>query len=315
MPWPDLSKLRNIAPQPFPPFGKLLREQRTLRGMSLEEVAEAVHVSPAALGEMERGARSAPSGSLAKSLADLFQLTGDERDLFLDSAEWGSSMMGHLLAKKSEHQPLPAAILVFLIADIRGYTRFTQEHGDAAAARLTSRFADIARAVIDQGGGQLVEVRGDEVLLVFASAEQAVRVAHDLQARCLQESQANEDLPLDIGIGLDVGEAVEVEGGYRGTVINRAARLCSLARAGEVLVSTGVAYLAPQVEGYTFEPRGQEQLKGFAAPTLILAAAPLKTIEATLTPVSSEHLARGNQDEPQEDPGKWESSPESARQD
>jgi class 3 adenylate cyclase len=56
-----------------------------------------------------------------------------------------------------------------------------------------------------------VEVRGDEVLLVFASAEQAVKAAHDLQARCLQESRVNEDLPLDIGIGLDVGEAVEVD--------------------------------------------------------------------------------------------------------
>ena len=233
-------------------------------------------MAPAALGEIERGARGAPSLALAKSLAELFQLSGDERGRFLDSAEWESSMVGHLLGKRSSRQPLPAAILVFLIADIRGYTHFTQEHGDAAAARLTGRFADIARAVVEQRAGQLVEVRGDEVLLVFASAEQAVKASHDLQARCLQESQANEDLPLDIGIGLDVGEAVEVEGGYRGTVINRAARLCSLARAGEVLVSTGVAYLAPQVEGFTFEPRGQEQLKGFAAPTLILAAAPLK---------------------------------------
>jgi class 3 adenylate cyclase len=314
MPWPDLSKLLSNTPRPFPPFGQQLRDHRTLRGMSIEEVAEAVHIAPAALGEIERGSRNAPSLAMAKSLAGVFHLAGDERDQFLDSAEWESSMMGHLLAKKSERQPLRAAILVFLIADIRGYTHFTQEHGDAAAARLTSRFADLARAVIEQQGGQLVEVRGDEVLLVFASAEQAVKAAHDLQARCLQESQANEDLPLDIGIGLDVGEAVEVEGGYRGTVINRAARLCSLARAGEVLVSTGVAYLAPQVEGYTFEPRGQEQLKGFAAPTLILAAAPLKTIEGTLTPVSSEGLPTGNQDESQDEPGAWARS-EDTRQD
>jgi class 3 adenylate cyclase len=314
MPWPDLSKLLKDTPRPFPPFGQQLRDHRTLRGMSIEEVAEAVHIAPAALGEIERGTRGAPSLALSKSLAAHFQLAGDERDQFLDSAEWESSMMGHLLGKKGAHQPLLAAILVFLIADIRGYTRFTQEHGDAAAARLTSRFADLARAVIEQRGGQLVEVRGDEVLLVFASAEQAVKAAHDLQARCLQESQVNENLPLDIGIGLDVGEAVEVEGGYRGTVINRAARLCSLARAGEVLVSTGVAYLAPQVEGYTFEPRGQEQLKGFSAPTLILAAAPVRTIEATLASVSGEDTALGDRDELDQ----WEGSPprpESDRQD
>ena len=33
---------------------------------------------------------------------------------------------------------------VFLIADVRGYTRFTQMEGDAAAARLATKFASIA---------------------------------------------------------------------------------------------------------------------------------------------------------------------------
>lgn len=31
----------------------------------------------------------------------------------------------------------------FLIADIRGYTRFTREQGDAEAARLAKAFADL----------------------------------------------------------------------------------------------------------------------------------------------------------------------------
>ena len=57
-------------------------------------------------------------------------------------------------------------------------------------------------------------------------------------------------------------------------------RLCSLAAAGEVLVSTGMVYLAPHVEGITFEARGQVQLKGLDGPTPILLAAPTKVIEA-----------------------------------
>jgi class 3 adenylate cyclase len=35
-----------------------------------------------------------------------------------------------------------AEIRTFLIADVRGYTRYTQGHGDEAAARLASAFAD-----------------------------------------------------------------------------------------------------------------------------------------------------------------------------
>jgi class 3 adenylate cyclase len=280
MPWPKLPGLADI-PRPFPRFGEQLRDHRTLVGLSIEEVSQGVGITPTALREIEGGTRTAPSEKIAKELANLLKLTGDQRDMFVDAAEWESGVVGRFLGKragdKPSRPPLLAAILVFMIADIRGYSRFTQENGDQAAAHLTTRFAEISQSLIEQWGGQLVEVRGDEVLCVFASAQQAVKAASLLQQRCAMESMANSDLPLAIGIGLDVGEAVEVEGGYRGAVINRAARLCSLAGAGEVLVSTGVAYLAPQLDGISFVARGQEQLKGFAGPTPILLAAAVET--------------------------------------
>ena len=46
---------------------------------------------------------------------------------------------------EQEFAPAGGEIRTFLIADVRGYTRFTLEHGDEAAARLASRFAAIAR--------------------------------------------------------------------------------------------------------------------------------------------------------------------------
>ncbi|MGO8946482.1 MAG: helix-turn-helix domain-containing protein [Ktedonobacterales bacterium] len=277
MPWLNIPKLKDI-PQPFPPFGEQLRDHRTLRGLTIEEVAQAVSIAPSALREIESGTRGVPSTSLVEALADLLQVTGDQRETFLEVADWESGVVGHLLEKrlgKPSRPPLLASILVFLIADIRGYSRFTEEHGDQAAANLTTRFADIAHGVVERWGGQLLEIRGDEVLSVFTSAQQAVRAGSDLQRCCAEETLVNADLPLAIGIGLDVGEAVAVDGGFRGAAINRAARLCSLAGAGEILVSTGVAYLAPQLDGISFIARGNELLKGFAEPTPILLAAPV----------------------------------------
>jgi class 3 adenylate cyclase len=280
MPWPKL-KLSTL-PRPFPPFGKQLHDHRTLRGLTVEEVATRVGITPQALREIENGTRSAPGVTMVKTLAGLLQLEGDQKDMFVDSAEWESSMVGHVLganAEKPAKPPMLAAILAFVIADIRGYTHFTLEHGDESAALLTTRFAEMARSVVEQWGGQLVEVRGDEVFLVFASAQQAVKASHHLLLRTIEHSEANPDRPIAIGIGIDVGEAVEVDEGYRGIAINRAARLCSLAGAGEVLVSTGVAYLASQVEGVAFVSRGQEQLKGLTGPTPILLAAPIQTVD------------------------------------
>ena len=65
-------------------------------------------------------------------------------------------------------------------------------------------------------GGVLLELRGDEALAVFTSPRQAVLAAVALQIRFAEQSEAAPEMPLPVGIGLDVGEAVTVEGGYRG---------------------------------------------------------------------------------------------------
>jgi class 3 adenylate cyclase len=99
----------------------------------------------------------------------------------------------------------PAEIRTFLIADVRGYTLFTQERGDEAAAKLAARFAQVAREGIEARGGTLIELRGDEALAVFASPRQALRAATDLQTRFADETIADPSLPLPVGIGLDAG--------------------------------------------------------------------------------------------------------------
>jgi WD40 repeat protein/class 3 adenylate cyclase len=167
-----------------------------------------------------------------------------------------------------------AGIKTFLIADVRGYTRFTNERGDEAAARLATRFAELARETIEAAGGTLVELRGDEAMAVFDSARQAIRAASDMQQRFVTETVADASLPLAVGIGLDAGEAVPVDGGYRGGALNLAARLCSLAGPGEVLVSPGVAHLARKVEGLDYVERGAVRVKGLEKPVEVVAVRP-----------------------------------------
>ena len=140
-------------------------------------------------------------------------------------------------------------IKVFLIADVRGYTRFTQERGDEAGARLAERFASLTRERVEAAGGSVIELRGDGALAVFGSSRQALRAAVQLQERFMEETSADPTLPFGVGIGLDAGEAVPVENGYRGGSLNVAARLCALAAPGEVLASSEVVHLARRVEG------------------------------------------------------------------
>jgi WD40 repeat protein/class 3 adenylate cyclase len=163
-----------------------------------------------------------------------------------------------------------AHIRTFLIADVRGYTVFTQERGDEAAAALAGKFAAVAREGVEARGGVVVELRGDEALAVFDSPRQAIRASIELQRRFVDETVAEPTLPLAVGIGLDAGEAVPVDGGYRGGALNLAARLCSIAGPAEILASREVVHLARKVEGVAFVDRGSVQLKGLADPVPVI---------------------------------------------
>jgi class 3 adenylate cyclase len=133
-------------------------------------------------------------------------------------------------------QPEPEPdVRTFLIVDVRGYTSFTQAYGDEEAGRLAARFAVLAREAVTAAGGEVIELRGDEALCVFRSARQALRAAVELQTRFRERLDGQPAFPLGIGVGLDSGEAVPIEGGYRGGALNLAARLCTSRRRARFL--------------------------------------------------------------------------------
>ncbi len=167
-----------------------------------------------------------------------------------------------------------SAIRTFMIADVRGYTSYTQTYGDQAAGRLAGTFAEITREVVETNDGELLELRGDEGLSVFDSARDAIRAATALQERFVTEAVKDADMPLLVGIGIDVGEAVPVEGGYRGGALNLAARLCSMAGPGEILASTITTHLAGPLDGIEYEDRGETRLKGMKDTVPVMRVAP-----------------------------------------
>jgi predicted ATPase/class 3 adenylate cyclase len=161
------------------------------------------------------------------------------------------------------------SVLTFLIADVRGYTRFTLEEGDDAAARMADRFAEICEETLGKYQGRVIELRGDEALAVFASGSQAMHGAVALQQAFKQTLEADPSLPLKVGIGLEAGRAIPVRGGFRGGALNLAARLCSVAGAGEILATEALTRLAADAGGLAYVDRGPVSLKGLASPVRV----------------------------------------------
>jgi YVTN family beta-propeller protein len=185
-----------------------------------------------------------------------------------DKPEPADGLIAGILQRDEQSVPDADAseLLTFVIADIRGYTRFTQERGDEAAAKLTAKLAVVVRDVVAQFGGTVAELRGDEALCVFTSPRQSLRVAVALQRRFVAETVADADLPMPVGIGVDVGEAVHGPDGYRGGALNLAARLCERARAGEVLASHEVTHLARTIDGIRYQSLDRVTIKGLTNP-------------------------------------------------
>jgi YVTN family beta-propeller protein len=184
------------------------------------------------------------------------------------------------------------SVRTFLIADIRGYTSFSHEHGDAAASQVARHFAEIVQDAIAPEEGELLELRGDEALCVFGSARDALRAAVELQVQFRRRVDGEPNLPLGVGIGLEAGEAVPMGDGYRGRALNVASRLCALAQPGEILATETVATLAGHQEGIGFASRRSARLKGIVEPLRYVHVVP--EIELPPVPVPPRTEGRGH---------------------
>ena len=174
----------------------------------------------------------------------------------------------------------------FLFADLRGYTDFVEGHGAAAAAELLTRYRALAREAIGRFGGAEIKTEGDSFYVVFSSVSSAVRCGLAIAGDAKQASTEHPDQPIRVGVGIHAGETVESEGGYVGSPVNIAARICAQAAAGEVWVSETVRALTRTVLPCTFTSRGRRTLKGIAEPVELYSVDAVAEGERAWTPAS-----------------------------
>jgi len=175
---------------------------------------------------------------------------------------WLATLVGEELgveAEEGEEGELPEGTATILFTDIADSTLLTEQLGDAPF-RARARELDAAlRSIISESGGRTVEGKllGDGVMAVFSSAHRAIECA----ARC---NAAAEDTDLRLHIGAHAGDVIREGGNVFGGAVNIAARIATVSRPGEVLVSETVRSLARTSTDVKFEDRGYQELKGVA---------------------------------------------------
>ncbi len=161
--------------------------------------------------------------------------------------------------------PTTPRVLTFLFSDIEGSTRILQRLGDRYG-RVLDQHRNIVRAAVDANAGTEVSTEGDAFFIVFDRAEDAAAAALAAQ-RELAAAEWPEDGTIRVRIGLHTGEGFFADEDYWGLDVHRAARICSAAHGGQVLVSDAVAAgLGSLALGVTLRDLGPHRLKDLEEP-------------------------------------------------
>lgn len=143
--------------------------------------------------------------------------------------------------------------------DITGYTRLTNERGDAEAAHLAERLSRMVRRAATEHGGRPVKWLGDGVMLFFPDPGHGVVAALEMV-----EGVVEAGLP-PAHVGLHAGPVLLQQGDYYGQTVNLASRIGEYARPGEVLVSQAVVDASQDVP-VSFRQIGPVEFKGALEP-------------------------------------------------
>lgn len=152
------------------------------------------------------------------------------------------------------------AVQTFLFADLVGYTALADTEGDDRAAQVALGFRARVQGLLDDGAEE-VKALGDGIMLRCGDAASGVRLALGIVATV----EADPDLPT-VRVGVHTGPAVARDGDWYGRAVNVAARLCSVAAGGEVVVSEATRSAAGEIPKVAFGERRLHWLRNVTEP-------------------------------------------------
>jgi DNA-binding SARP family transcriptional activator len=171
---------------------------------------------------------------------------------------------------------LPSGVVTFLLTDIVDSSAMWDRHPAAMAAALERHDAIVAEVVAAAGGALLKsKLEGDATVSVFERATAGALAARDLRDALKAEQWPDAAEP-HVRMALHTGEAYERAGDYFGPALNRAARLRSLARADQILLSQAAAELVRDhlPADAVLADRGHRDLRGLARGENVYELAP-----------------------------------------
>jgi class 3 adenylate cyclase len=185
------------------------------------------------------------------------------------------------LKSATEEKTLEVSVVC---CDLRGFTAFTEATSSRRVIAILREYYDAVGAAAAAFGGTIKDQAGDGVLILVGAPvafadhpRRALEMAKRIRDSGIAITSRWSDAELSLGVGVGVasgyvtvgviGAASRLEYTAVGPAVNLAARLCSEAAHGQVLVDARTtAMLEAEVGRRELQPGEALQLKGFQQP-------------------------------------------------
>ena len=161
---------------------------------------------------------------------------------------------------------LPNGIVTLLFSDVDGSTelvkRLGERYGDVLAEHRR-----LLRSGFTEHGGIEIDTQGDAFFIAFGSARDAVAAAVSAQ-QALATYPWRDGVEVRVRMGLHTCEPHRSTESYVGVGVHRAARICTIAHGGQVLLSGSTAGIVDdeEIPGVAVRDLGEHRLKDIDRP-------------------------------------------------
>lgn len=240
------------------------------RGLS-ERLADLIRSDPdwaaqaAEVGLIDRAWLDDPSGRPFRTAPPIdmiqrfLERTSERRPSVVASMGLNTLQAISLVRVDADESAQPVEVVV-MFTDLEGFTQYTTDHGDEAAAVMVAEHQRLVGPIVRSRGGRIVKRMGDGLMMSFPAPEAAVLAAVELV------DAVDAIGPLRLRAGIHLGEAVVTRDDILGGAVNVAARITEEAGPGMVLASVvvreAIASGSGTLRGVSFGRARRRRLKG-----------------------------------------------------
>ena len=137
----------------------------------------------------------------------------------------------------NDNEKITRKLKAILSADVKGYSLLMADD-EVHTIQTLKAYRSLMSDLIQQHSGRVVDNPGDNLLVEFSSAVDAVECAVEVQKKLKKENaKFVEDKQLQFRIGVNIGDVVQDGDRIYGSGVNVAARIEGLADPGGICVS------------------------------------------------------------------------------